>query len=200
MALSFLYLLFVRVSPLIRLARRGRDELSDRGDHVAPRGVGAASPYQPTSAASCGQGTARRAGTAASPAPTQPPLRPARHAVSLAPRSRPPPVDLPASPLGLATGTVALVVRLAKKNFTWGYRRVHGELATMGIKLAPSSIWAILKRQGVEPSPRWSGPTLGRVPPRPGKGAPRARLLLRRHGPAPPALLPVLRRTRHPIL
>jgi len=29
----------------------------------------------------------------------------------------------------------------------------------MGIKLAPSSIWAILKRHGLEPSPRRSGPT-----------------------------------------
>ncbi len=29
----------------------------------------------------------------------------------------------------------------------------------MGIMIAPSSVWAILKRQGIEPSPRRSGPT-----------------------------------------
>src|ERR1039458_207864 len=104
MALSFLYLLFVRVSQLVRLACRGPRRTGDRGGHVAPRGVGAASPDRPASAASCGPGTARRAGTAAPPAPTQTPLRPARHAASLAPRSRPPAVDLPASPLGPATG------------------------------------------------------------------------------------------------
>ncbi len=40
-----------------------------------------------------------------------------------------------------------------------GYRRIHGELATMGILIAPSSVWAILKCHGVEPSPRRSGPT-----------------------------------------
>jgi hypothetical protein len=48
---------------------------------------------------------------------------------------------------------------LANENPTWGYRRIHGELATMGIVIAVSSVWAILKRHGVEPSPRRSGPT-----------------------------------------
>ncbi|MDA8076401.1 MAG: integrase, partial [Actinomycetota bacterium] len=60
---------------------------------------------------------------------------------------------------GIAKGTTALVLRLAKENPTWGYRRIHGELATMGNVIAPSSVWSILKRHGVEPSPRRSGPT-----------------------------------------
>ena len=60
---------------------------------------------------------------------------------------------------GIPTGTTALILRLAKENPTWGYRRIHGELATMGITIAPSSVWAILKRHGIEPSPRRSGPT-----------------------------------------
>ncbi|HVA09659.1 MAG TPA: integrase core domain-containing protein [Acidimicrobiales bacterium] len=60
---------------------------------------------------------------------------------------------------GIAEGTTALVLRLAKENPTWGYRRIHGELATMGIVIASSSVWAILKRHGIEPSPRRSGPT-----------------------------------------
>ena len=59
----------------------------------------------------------------------------------------------------LPAGTVQLVLGLAKENPTWGYRRIQGELATMGIRLAPSSVWAILRRHGVEPSPRRSGPT-----------------------------------------
>ncbi len=32
-------------------------------------------------------------------------------------------------------------------------------LATMGISIAPSSVWAILKRHGIEPSPQRSGPS-----------------------------------------
>ena len=60
---------------------------------------------------------------------------------------------------GLPTGTVSVVLRLARENPTWGYRRVHGELATIGVKLAPSSMWAILRRHGTEPAPRRSGPT-----------------------------------------
>jgi putative transposase len=60
---------------------------------------------------------------------------------------------------GVAKGTTDLVLRLAMENPTWGYRRIHGELATMGIVLAPSSVWTILKRHGIEPSPRRSGPT-----------------------------------------
>ena len=59
----------------------------------------------------------------------------------------------------IPAGTTALVLRLAKENPAWGYRRIQGELATMGIAIAASSVWAILKRHGIEPSPRRSGPT-----------------------------------------
>jgi transposase InsO family protein len=59
----------------------------------------------------------------------------------------------------IAKGTTALILRLSKENPTWGYRRIHGGLATMGVTLAASSVWAILKRHNVDPSPRRSGPT-----------------------------------------
>jgi putative transposase len=59
----------------------------------------------------------------------------------------------------LPTGTISLVLLLAAENPAWGYRRIHGELATMGITIARSSVWAILKRHGIDPSPRRSGPT-----------------------------------------
>jgi len=58
---------------------------------------------------------------------------------------------------GVSSGTVQLVLRLARENPTWGYRRIHGELATMGVRLAASSVWAILKRHGIDPSPRRCG-------------------------------------------
>jgi putative transposase len=40
-----------------------------------------------------------------------------------------------------------------------GYRRIQGELAGLGYQLAPSTVWLILKRAGIEPAPRRSGPT-----------------------------------------
>ena len=52
-----------------------------------------------------------------------------------------------------------LVLRLAAENPTWGYRRIHGELASLGYQLAPSTVWLILKRAGIDPAPRRSGPT-----------------------------------------
>jgi transposase InsO family protein len=48
----------------------------------------------------------------------------------------------------------ALILRLARENPNWGYRRVHGELATLGIKVAPSTVWEILKDTGIEPTPQ----------------------------------------------
>ena len=51
------------------------------------------------------------------------------------------------------------MLRLATKNPAWGYRRIHGELATMGVRLAPSSIWTILRRHGIDPWPRRRDPT-----------------------------------------
>ncbi|MFE2090692.1 integrase core domain-containing protein [Streptomyces sp. NPDC059460] len=47
----------------------------------------------------------------------------------------------------------ALVLRLVRENPEWGYRRVHGELAALGIKVAASTVWTILKEHGIPPAP-----------------------------------------------
>jgi putative transposase len=47
-----------------------------------------------------------------------------------------------------------LILRMAAENPTWGYRRIHGELARLGQKVAPSTVWLLLKRCGIDPAPR----------------------------------------------
>lgn len=59
----------------------------------------------------------------------------------------------------IPSGLRALVKRLASENPTWGYRRVHGELAGLGHRVGASTVWAILKAEGLDPAPRRSGPT-----------------------------------------
>jgi len=52
----------------------------------------------------------------------------------------------------------SVVLRLARENESWGYRRIHGELAGLGIMIAPPAVWEILKSAGIGPAPRRDGP------------------------------------------
>jgi hypothetical protein len=61
----------------------------------------------------------------------------------------------PAIPAGLR----ALVLRLATENPTWGYRRIHGELASLGYQVGASTVWKLLHAAGIDPAPHRAGPT-----------------------------------------
>ena len=52
-----------------------------------------------------------------------------------------------------------LVLRLARGNPAWRYRRIHGELLVLGITIAASTVWQILKDAGVDPAPERTSTT-----------------------------------------
>jgi putative transposase len=60
---------------------------------------------------------------------------------------------------GIPAGLRGLVVRLATDNPTWGYRRIHGELAGLGYQIGASTVWKILDGVGIDPAPRRAGPS-----------------------------------------
>ncbi len=200
MALSFLYIAFVRLLQLVRLSRRPQQDLAVEVVMLRHE-----------------VGVLRRQ-------VTRPALRPSDRAVlaglsrciSVARRGRlfvrpetllrwhrdllrrhwTHPSRRPGRP-ALPAGTVSVVLRLANENPTWGYRRVQGEMARMGVKLAPSTVWAVLRKHGIDPAPREIWPHVGGVLTSTVAGDARLRLLYRRHGAPPTPLRAVLHRARH---
>jgi hypothetical protein len=49
---------------------------------------------------------------------------------------------------------VALILRLARENSRWGYQRIQGGLKKLGIRVAATTIRAVLLGNGLRPAPR----------------------------------------------
>ncbi len=46
-----------------------------------------------------------------------------------------------------------MILRFARENPTWGDRQIHGELTQLGVTIAASTVWTILKQAGIDPAP-----------------------------------------------
>jgi putative transposase len=53
--------------------------------------------------------------------------------------------------------SIRVLVWLVRENPAWGYRRVHGELLVLGVKVAASTVWEILHEAGIDPAPERDG-------------------------------------------
>jgi putative transposase len=92
--------------------------------------------------------------------------------------------------------TTALVVRLAKENPRWGYRRIQGELVKLGVALAASTVARILFDHHLGPAPRRTTTWREFIHPCSGLSHRGYRLLQRGHGAAASSLRPILHRDR----
>jgi putative transposase len=161
MALSFLYQAFVRMLELLRLLRRDNNDLAIEvvmlRHEVAVLRRQVARPALRPSDRAVFAGLSRLLGRRHQARFVVQPetfLRWHRELV----RRRWTYAHRPGRP-SLPAGTVQIVLCIARENSTWGYRRIQGELATMRITLAPSSVWAILSRHGIDRTPGRTGPT-----------------------------------------
>ena len=51
------------------------------------------------------------------------------------------------------------MLRLARENSTWGYRRIHGEPLVPGVTVAASTVWEMLTDAGIDPAPQRTSTT-----------------------------------------
>ena len=166
--LKLIFLIVTRAVSLLGLSRREwwwkdaeilmlRHQLAVAAARAASRSFAVDVAGPGVAGAACGDGADGAPGGDAAD-------RHSRHDLALAARHRPPPVGARCR-AGAAPGARQRIARCGRwccgwpgRTSRWGYRRIHGELAGLGITVAPSTVWQILKSAGIDPAPRRDGP------------------------------------------
>ncbi|MDP9326586.1 MAG: hypothetical protein M3P10_00065 [Actinomycetota bacterium] len=48
---------------------------------------------------------------------------------------------------------------MGRENPRWGYMRIKGECRKLGMSVAATTVKKVLRAAGLEPAPRWDGPS-----------------------------------------
>lgn len=89
-------------------------------------------------------------------------LRHTADSARLAPSPRRAPLDLPELRAGsppIDPEIRALVLRMARENPRWGYQRIVGELAGLGVSISATTVRKILASTGLGPAGARGGPS-----------------------------------------
>jgi len=145
--------------PGLRLAATARPQpgVQERRDPGSPSRSHAAAPSGRPAQAGLGRpGGPGGAGPAAARGAAGPPARHTGHAAGLAPPPHHAQVDVPESarPPSTSQEIRDLVLRLARENPAWGYRRVHGEVRRLGHHVSEATVRRILRARRRRPAPR----------------------------------------------
>ena len=146
--------------PAPRLAgtARPRADLQERSAaRAATPGRGAAPTGHQTAPHLARPGHPRGVGSAAVKGAPIPAPRHPRHPAALASRPGQPPLDQAAPPIRSTVAGVSVTapdLAAGGGEPDLGYRRIHGELVQLGYRVAPSTVWLLLKRAGIDPAPR----------------------------------------------
>jgi hypothetical protein len=99
----------------------------------------------------------------------------------------------------IATEVRELILRRGRENPRWGCLRIKGALAKLGVRVSATAIRTLLRRHGLGPAPRRSGPTWSQVLRGQARGVLAADLLHRGDGVAAHAVRVLRHRGPHQV-
>jgi hypothetical protein len=153
---------FVSAHRLARTARPWAGIQERRDPHAPTRGRGAAPTGRPAATLLAGPGRALGVDAAALQTAPTPSVRDPGDAAGLASGPGQTPLDQPPPPARSTVDPAAATAvdpAAGSREPDLGYRPIQGELTRLGSTIAPSTVWLVLHRAGIDPAPAAPGLT-----------------------------------------